>query len=67
MSDQDRIKQPRDHLQPLEERPEETDLDEQQYPDVGAPAGSSAVSKDTEAEPDKPRRHGVDKLPPTGR
>ncbi|MDT0180713.1 hypothetical protein AB0P19_11535 [Microbacterium oleivorans] len=32
-----------------------------------SPHGGSAASPATAAEPDEPNRHGVAKLPPTGR
>lgn len=67
MSDRDDIRQPLDHLPPLEERDPAVEIDEPHYPDTGGNAGTSGVSPDTAAEPDAPNRHGVDKLPPTGR
>ena len=54
MSDRDDIKQPLDHLEPKEERDRAIEIEEPSYPD-------------TAAEPDKPDRHGVAKLPPTSR
>ncbi|WP_194409251.1 hypothetical protein [Microbacterium cremeum] len=66
MSDRDDVKQPLDHLPPQEER-EGDEIDEPTYPDSEGVAGESAVSPDTEAEPEAPNRHGIDKLPPTGR
>ncbi|MGM1016370.1 MAG: hypothetical protein ACQEW8_02370 [Actinomycetota bacterium] len=67
MSDRDDVKQPLDHLPPQEERDESVDLDEPDYPDVGGTSAAPSVTPDTAAEPDKPNRHGVDRLPPTGR
>ncbi|MCR2809087.1 MULTISPECIES: hypothetical protein [unclassified Microbacterium] len=67
MSDRDETTPARDRLPPLEQRDEERDLDEQHHPDAGASAVRSNASPDTAAEPEKPRRHGVDTLPPTGR
>ncbi|QDE35034.1 hypothetical protein FIV50_09720 [Microbacterium foliorum] len=67
MSHPDDIKQPLDHLPPLDERDKAVEVDEPQYPTSGAPIGPAHVSPDTAAEPDRPRRHGVDKLPPTAR
>lgn len=67
MSDRDDIKQPLDHLEPKEERDRAIEIEEPSYPDTGSAAGSSHVSPDTAAEPDKPARHGVAKLPPTSR
>lgn len=61
----DHIKQPTDHLPPTSER----DADDERttageaYPDV-APTEQGGVSPETAAEPDKPARHGVAKLPP---
>ncbi|HEX5857248.1 MAG TPA: hypothetical protein VFY91_03990 [Microbacterium sp.] len=67
MSDRDHIKQPLDHLPPQEERDKADETDQPGYPDTGGPSGDSSVSPETAAEPDKPNRHGMDKLPPTGR
>lgn len=67
MSDRDDIRQPVDHLPPQEERDPAIEVDEPSYPDTGAPDGDSQASPATAAEPDKPNRHGVDKLPPTSR
>ncbi|MCR2812775.1 hypothetical protein NQ166_01120 [Microbacterium sp. zg.Y1090] len=66
MSDRDDIKQPLDHLPPTDERDTAIEIDEPQYPDTGS-APTDDVSPATAAEPGKPDRHGVDKLPPTGR
>lgn len=59
------IAMPRDHLPPAEDR--EDDETDPEYPGADAPGATSAVSPETAAEPDKPRRHGVDRLPPSGR
>lgn len=67
MSNPDDIKQPLDHLPPLEERDRAIEIEEPEYPDTGGPGTSSPVSPETAAEPGKPDRHGVAKLPPTGR
>ena len=48
----DDIKQPLDHLPPADEGDKAVEID---------------VTPETAAEPDKPNRHGVDKLPPTSR
>lgn len=66
-TDRGDVAQPQDHLPPSDERDADADPDEPSYPDSGAPAGGSSVSPDTAAEPDKPKRHGVDRIPPTGR
>ncbi|WP_314649748.1 hypothetical protein [uncultured Microbacterium sp.] len=63
----DDIKQPLDHLPPQDERDKAVEVEEPSYPTSEAPAGHSAASPETAAEPDKPNRHGVDKLPPTSR
>ena len=63
----DDIKQPLDHLPPADERDKAVEIDEPHYPTSGAPADSPDVTPETAAEPDKPNRHGVDKLPPTSR
>ena len=63
----DDIKQPLDHLPPADERDKAVEIDEPRYPTSGAPADSPDVTPETAAEPDKPNRHGVDKLPPTSR
>ncbi|AKV85743.1 MULTISPECIES: hypothetical protein [unclassified Microbacterium] len=68
MSHPDDIKQPLDHLPPLDERDKAVEIDEPHYPTSEAgPTGPAHASPDTAAEPDKPNRHGVDKLPPTAR
>lgn len=63
----DDIKQPLDHLPPLDERDKAVEIDEPNYPTSGDAAEHGGVSPDTAAEPGKPNRHGVDKLPPTSR
>jgi hypothetical protein len=67
MSDRDDIKQPQDHLPPEEEREDGDEIEQPRYPGTGAPTHEGAASPETAAEPDKPLRHGVDKLPPSGR
>ncbi|MGC5171409.1 hypothetical protein ACLQ2Q_12230 [Microbacterium sp. DT81.1] len=67
MNDRDDIKRPLDHLPPPEERDDAIDIEEPHYPDTGEATGGSPASPATAAEPDKPNRHGVDKLSPTGR
>ena len=67
MSDRDDIKQPLDHLPPTEERDKAIEVDEPHYPDTGGGTEHTQASPATAAEPGKPDRHGVDKLPPTGR
>jgi len=67
MSDRHDAKQPLDHLPPVDERDDAIEIDEPHFPDAGGSAGRSPVSPETAAEPEKPHRHGVDKLPPTGR
>ncbi|MCR2791810.1 hypothetical protein NQ156_01890 [Microbacterium sp. zg.Y625] len=66
MSDRDDIKQPLDHLPPADERDKAIEVEEPEYPDTGH-ADTADVTPATAAEPGKPNRHGVDKLPPTGR
>jgi hypothetical protein len=63
----DDIKQPLDHLPPLDERDKAVEIDEPSYPTTETPTGPTHASPDTAAEPGKPNRHGVDKLPPTSR
>jgi hypothetical protein len=67
MTDRDDIKQPLDHLPPQDERPDTFDIEEPHYPGTGDASAESTASPATAAEPDKPDRHGVAKLPPTGR
>jgi len=65
MSEHPEPKQPTDHLPPLEERePDDERTTSESYPGDDAPTEQSGVSEDTAAEPGKPARHGVDKLPP---
>lgn len=63
----DDIKQPLDHLPPLDERDKAVEIEEPSYPTSDAPVEHGSVSPDTAAEPGAPNRHGVDKLPPTAR
>lgn len=63
MTHPDDIKQPHDHLPPADDRDEE--VEEPSYPTSEPPAGPAHASPATEAEPEKPKRHGVEKLPPT--
>lgn len=63
----DDIAQPLDHLPPREERDKAVEIDEPHYPTSEPPAAGSDVGPATAAEPGKPARHGVDKLPPTSR
>lgn len=65
MSDSDDIKQPLDHLPPKEERDRAVEIEEPEYPDTGAGSTEPQASPETAAEPDKPARHGVAKLPPS--
>jgi hypothetical protein len=67
MSDRDDIKQPLDHLEPKGERDKAIEIEEPHYPGTEQPHAGSAASPDTAAEPDKAARHGVAKLPPSGR
>ncbi|MEU4016736.1 hypothetical protein AB0E56_15850 [Microbacterium sp. NPDC028030] len=67
MAHPDDIRQPLDHLPPLEERDKAIEIEEPHYPTSDAPTAASQVSPDTAAEPDKPNRHGADKLPPSSR
>lgn len=64
MAHPDDIKQPLDHLPPLEERDKAIEIEEPSYPSSEAPTGPAHASPETAAEPGKPNRHGVDKLPP---
>lgn len=63
----DDIAQPLDHLPPREERDKAIEIDEPHYPTSETPTGPAHASPATAAEPGKPNRHGVDKLPPTSR
>lgn len=67
MSDRDDIRQPLDHLPPLEERDRAVEIDEPHYPGTGGADAGSGVSPATAAEPGDGDRHGVDKLPPSQR
>lgn len=71
MTNHDDIKQPLDHLPPQEERDEvgeASEADKPSYPTSDAtPSGPAQASPDTAAEPTEPNRHGIDKLPPSGR
>jgi len=67
MTDRDDIRQPLDHLPPQEQRDQASGIEEPHYPGTGSALDESPVSPETAAEPNKPNRHGVDKLPPTGR
>ncbi|MET0859523.1 MAG: hypothetical protein ABW091_00710 [Microbacterium sp.] len=66
MSHPDDIKQPLDHLPPLDERDKAVEIEEPRYPNTGGPGDPSAVSPATAAEPVKPGRHGLDKPPTSG-
>ncbi len=61
-------KQPTDHLPPETERDADDSrtTSDPSYP-VDGPAETGGVSPETAAEPGRPDRHGLDKLPPTGR
>lgn len=67
MSHPDDIRQPLDHLPPLDERDKAVEIEEPSYPTDSTPTGTTHASPETAAEPDKPHRHGVDKLPPSSR
>ncbi len=72
MMNADEIKQPLDHLPPQDERDAAhdapTEADKPSYPTSGeTPSGATQASPDTAAEPSEPNRHGIDKLPPSGR
>jgi hypothetical protein len=58
-------KRPTDHLPPADEREEgdERTTSGHPYPVEGV-EDEGGVSPATAAEPDRPSRHGVDKLPP---
>ena len=66
MSDRDDMKQPLDHRPPADERDEAMDVPEPSYPGTGGAGAPSGVSPDTAAEPEEPRRHGLDKPPRSG-
>jgi hypothetical protein len=60
-------KQPTYHLPPRDERePDDERTTDKSYPGENhdTPVDDSGVSEDTAAEPTKPARHGVAKLPP---
>ena len=63
-TDRDDIKQPQDHLPPADERGDEETVEAPQYPGIGEPDAGSPVSPATAAEPERPARHGAEKLPP---
>lgn len=63
----DDIAQPLDHLPPQEERDKAVEIEKPSYPTSEPPSGPAHASPETAAEPGKPNRHGVDKLPPTSR
>ena len=67
MNDRDDLRQPQDHLPPAAERDIADTPEEPHYP-VDDPGhgghGGSGVSPATAAEPEKPARHGVAKMPP---
>lgn len=63
-TDRDDIRQPQDHLPPADERGDEEEVQPNQFPGVEAPDGGSPVSPATAAEPERPARHGAEKLPP---
>lgn len=62
MSHPDDIRQPLDHLPPLDERDPAIEIEEPHYPDTGHP-GAARISPDTAAQPGDADRHGVDKQP----
>lgn len=64
MTSRDDARQPMDHLAPAEEHDPEQVPEEPDYLDDGAPDGGSPVSPATAAEPERPARHGVAKMPP---
>ena len=65
-TDRDDIKRPQDHLPPAEERGDEETVEAAHFPGVGEPDGGSPVSPATAAEPERPARHGAEKLPQSG-
>jgi hypothetical protein len=67
MTDRDDIKQPLDHLPPAEERDPDREIEEPHYPGTEAPAGESAVSPATAADPQlgDADRHDFDTRPPS--
>jgi len=67
MNDTPERKQPTDHLPPADERePEDDRTTARSYPgdEDDTPVNHSGISEATAAEPEKPARHGVAKLPP---
>jgi len=66
MNDTPERKQPTDHLPPRDERePDDERTTELSYPgDDTQGADHPSVTDATAAEPEKPARHGVAKLPP---
>lgn len=67
MSERPEPTRPTDHLPPADERdPGDDRTTARHYPgDDGAhPDARDVMSDATAAEPDEPKRHGVDKLPP---
>ena len=67
MSDRDNIRQPLDHLPPLEERDRAIEIEEPHYPGTGGADTSPNVGPATASERGDADRHGVEKLPPTQR
>ena len=58
-------KQPTDHLPPASERDENDHRTTAGHPyPIDGVEETGGVSPETAAEPDRPSRHGVDKLPP---
>ena len=58
-------KRPTDHLPPADEREPDDDRTTAGHPyPVEGVEDDGGVSPATAAEPDRPSRHGVDKLPP---
>jgi hypothetical protein len=66
MNDSHEMRRPTDHLPPADERDSDDDRTTAgtPYPVTGASDDAGEISPATAAEPDKPARHGVDKLPP---
>lgn len=66
MNEQKTPKQPTDHLPPVDERESDDErTTDQSYPgDDSQGADHPSVTDATAAEPEKPARHGVAKLPP---
>ena len=59
------MKKPLDHLPPAEER-DEANPPQPSYPGTGDAGTQAGVSPDTAAEPEEPKRHGLDKPPRSG-